>query len=63
MASEATKMTVRGNMYNDTRDIEVDYFKFKVKFGLRGHQIGYSRQYAHRFQGNGNHRASHAYFS
>ena len=34
MASEATKMAVRGNMHNDTRVIEVADFKFEVKFEL-----------------------------
>ena len=32
MASEATKMAVRGNMYNDTMVIEVAEFKSEVKF-------------------------------
>ena len=32
MASEATKMAVRGNMLNDTRVIEVAVFKFEVNF-------------------------------
>ena len=32
MASEVTKMAVRGNMHNDTRVIEVADFKSKVKF-------------------------------
>ena len=31
MASEATKMAVRGNMHKDTRVIEVSDFKFEVK--------------------------------
>ena len=34
VASEATKMAVRGNMHNDTRVIEVADFKFEVKFEL-----------------------------
>ena len=36
MASEATKMAVRGNMHIDTRVIEVTDFKSEVKFGFRG---------------------------
>ena len=32
MASEATKMAVRGNMHIDTRVIEVADFKSEVKF-------------------------------
>ena len=32
MASEATKMAVRGNMHNNTRVIEVADFKSEVKF-------------------------------
>ena len=32
MASEATKMAVRGNMHMETRVIEVADFKSKVKF-------------------------------
>ena len=32
MASEASKMAVRGNMHNDTRVIEVADFKSEVKF-------------------------------
>ena len=32
MASEATKMAVRGNMHMDTRVIEVADFKSEVKF-------------------------------
>ena len=36
MASEATKMAVRGNMHIDTRVIEVADFKYEVKFDLRG---------------------------
>ena len=32
MASEATKMTVRGNMHMDTRVINVADFKSEVKF-------------------------------
>ena len=32
MASEATKMAVRGNMHNDTRVIEVADLKSEVKF-------------------------------
>ena len=35
MASEATKMAVRGNMHNDTRVIEVADFKSEVKRDLR----------------------------
>ena len=34
VASEATKMAVRGNMHNDTRVIEVADFKSEVKFEL-----------------------------
>ena len=34
MASEATKMAVRGNMHNDTRVIEVADFKSEVKFEI-----------------------------
>ena len=37
IASEATKMAVRGNMHNDTRVIEVADFKSEVKFEFRGH--------------------------
>ena len=37
MASEATKMAVRGNMHNDTRIIEVADFKSAVKFEFGGH--------------------------
>ena len=46
MASEATKMAVRGNMHVDTRVIEDHDFNSEVKFdlmlfeghhGLRGH--------------------------
>ena len=37
MASEATKMTVRGNMHNDTMVIEVADFKSEVKFEFWGH--------------------------
>ena len=51
MASEATKMAVRGNMQMDTRVIEVPDFNSEVKFerpvrplrapdGLRGHFNG-----------------------
>ena len=32
MASEASKMSVRGNMHNDTRVIEVADFTSEVKF-------------------------------
>ena len=32
MASEATRLAVRGNMHNDTRVIEVADFKSEVKF-------------------------------
>ena len=51
MASDATNMSVRGNMHIDTRIIEVADFKSEVKFefsgycGLRGHQNGSYRQY------------------
>ena len=31
MASEATKMALRGNMHMDTRVINVSVFKFEVK--------------------------------
>ena len=34
MASEATKMVVRGNMHMNTRVIEVDDFKSEVKCNL-----------------------------
>ena len=34
MASEATKMAIRGNMHMDTRVIEVADFKSEVKFDL-----------------------------
>ena len=34
MASEATKMTVRGNMHMDTRAVKVADFKSEVKFDL-----------------------------
>ena len=34
MASEATKMAIRGNMHMDTRVIEVADFKPEVKFEL-----------------------------
>ena len=40
MASETSKVAVRGNMHNDTRVIEVADLKFEVKFklwGLWGH--------------------------
>ena len=38
MASEATKMAVRGNMHNDTRRvIEVADLKSEVKFEFWGH--------------------------
>ena len=35
MASEATKMAIRGNMHMDTRVIEVADFKLEVKFDLK----------------------------
>ena len=34
MASEATKMTVLGNIHSDTRVIEVPDFNSEVKFEL-----------------------------
>ena len=34
MASEATKLAIRGNMHMDTRVIEVADFKSEVKFDL-----------------------------
>ena len=34
MASEATKMAIKGNMHMDTRVIEVADFKSEVKFDL-----------------------------
>ena len=37
MASEATKMAVRGNMHINTRVIEVADFKSEVKFEFWGH--------------------------
>ena len=37
MASEATKMAIRGNMHMDTRVIEVADFKSEVKFDLWGY--------------------------
>ena len=37
MASEATKMAVRGNMHNDARVIEVADFKSKVKYEFGDH--------------------------
>ena len=36
MASEATKMAVRGNMHMDTRVVEVTEFIFEVRCDLRG---------------------------
>ena len=36
MASEATKMAVRGNMHMDTRVVEVTEFNFEVRCDLRG---------------------------
>ena len=55
MASEATKMAVRGNMHMDTRVVEVTDFNFEVRCDLRGHLEaamasdlnGCQRQYAH----------------
>ena len=38
MASEATKMAIRGNMHMDTRVIEVADFKSEVKFDLWGYR-------------------------
>ena len=38
MASEATKMSVRGNIHMDNKVIEVTNFKSEVTFDLRGHQ-------------------------
>ena len=37
MASEATKMAVRGNMHMDTRVIEVADFKSEAKYDFRDH--------------------------
>ena len=37
MASEATKMAVRGDMHMDTRVFEVTDFNFEVRYDLRGH--------------------------
>ena len=37
MASEATKMALRGNMHMDTRVIEVTEFNSEVSLDLRGH--------------------------
>ena len=34
MASEAAKMTARGNMHIDTRVLEVAHFKSKVRIGI-----------------------------
>ena len=34
MASEATKIAVRGNMHNDTRVIGIADFKSEVKFDI-----------------------------
>ena len=36
MASEATKMAVRGNMQIDTRVVEVTVFNSEVRWDLRG---------------------------
>ena len=36
MASEATKMAVRGNMHMDTRVVEVTEFNSEVRCDLRG---------------------------
>ena len=40
MASEATKMAVRGNMHMDARVVEVTEFNSEVRCGCK-------RQYAH----------------
>ena len=37
MASEATKMAIRGNMHMDTRVIEVADFKSEVRFEFWGY--------------------------
>ena len=37
MASEATKMALRGNMHMDTRVIEATEFNSEVSLDLRGH--------------------------
>ena len=37
MASEVTKMAVRGNMHMDTRVVEVTEFNFEVRCDLGGH--------------------------
>ena len=37
MASEATKMAVRGNLHINTRVIEVTDFKSEVKFDISDH--------------------------
>ena len=37
MASEASTMTVQGNIHIDTRVIKVAFIKYDVKFDLQGH--------------------------
>ena len=37
MASEATKMAVRGNMHMNAMVVEVAYFNFEVSLDLPGH--------------------------
>ena len=39
IASEATKMAIPGNMHIDARVIEAAYFKYVVKFDLKGHCV------------------------